>query len=165
MIPGTHRSYINHDEYSEEVIGRENNNLGQYFLLSEIGWILNAWWQHWRKTAARALLCYRVWWENAPQVCYGRSQHSWNMKPILKFVYFHENRGSRKYRELRLGYNGKCRNLYPRVILRPESTKDVAIAVRVAKKLKMEVIVMLWNKVAQKLYYCLCENISVNATV
>ena len=53
------------------------------------------------------------------------------------------NRGSRKYWELRLGYNGKCRNLYPRVIIRPESTKDVAIAVRAAKKLRMEVIVML----------------------
>ena len=59
---------------------------------------------------------------------------------ILKVVFIHI-RGSLKYRELRLGYNGKCRNLYPRVILRPESTKDVAIAVRAAKKLRMEVII------------------------
>ena len=60
------------------------------------------------------------------------------------------NRGSRKYWELRLGYNGKCRNLYPRVIIRPESTKDVAIAVRAAKKLRMEVIVMFQKKYCSK---------------
>ena len=51
------------------------------------------------------------------------------------------NRDSLKYEQLRLGYNGACRNLFPKVILRPETTKDVAIAVKVANKLGLKVII------------------------
>ena len=48
-------------------------------------------------------------------------------------------RDSPEYDKLRLGYNGACRSLFPKVILRPETTEDVAVAVKVANKLGMKV--------------------------
>ena len=55
-------------------------------------------------------------------------------KPLL-------NRDSLEYEELRLGYNGACRNLFPKVILRPETTEDVAVAVKAANKLGLKVTI------------------------
>ena len=50
-----------------------------------------------------------------------------------------QNRGTPEYEEFRLGYNGACRSLFPKVILRPETTEDVAVAVKVANKLGIKV--------------------------
>ena len=47
-------------------------------------------------------------------------------------------RGETEYDQLRLGYNGACRSLFPMAILRPETTEDVATGVKTANKLGMK---------------------------
>ena len=38
------------------------------------------------------------------------------------------------YQKYRLGYNGNCRGIFPRYLARPESSEDVALAVKCAAK-------------------------------
>ena len=48
-------------------------------------------------------------------------------------------RSSDDYADLLKVHNGECRDLYPFAILRPESTRDVAVGIRAARSMRLEV--------------------------
>ncbi len=49
-------------------------------------------------------------------------------------------RNSTLYEEFRWVHQGECSAVYPRIILRPESTRDVSIGVKVAEEFNLKVL-------------------------
>ncbi len=50
------------------------------------------------------------------------------------------------YDEYRKVYNGACHDLFPRVILRPRTTDDVAAGIKAARRTRMKARVRNWAK-------------------